>query len=201
MRPGDLHYRAFVGPPGDFDLIAATTFSLLCELGLRGSDTLTDVGCGSLRLGRLLIPYLNQGNYTGIEPNSWLVHEGVSKEVGQDLIRIKKPTFSFRSDARDVKSDSQDFVLAQSIFSHCGPDLLYGWAVEIARILRPRNGKLVATFVKGVADSDEPGWVYPHCTKYTWSFMLSTFQEVCLDLDLLDWFHPRQCWFIARRAD
>ena len=69
LKPGDPHYRAYVGPPEDYDLVAAMTFNLLTTLGLRQHHSLLDVGCGSLRIGRLLIPYLNRGKYFGIEPN------------------------------------------------------------------------------------------------------------------------------------
>jgi hypothetical protein len=34
LKPGDPQYRAYVGPPEDYDLIAATTFNLLTALGL-----------------------------------------------------------------------------------------------------------------------------------------------------------------------
>jgi len=63
LKPGDPQYRAYVGPPEDYDLIAAMTFNLLTTLGLRQHHSLLDIGCGSLRIGRLLIPYLNQGKY------------------------------------------------------------------------------------------------------------------------------------------
>src|SRR5271169_3068223 len=82
LSPGDAHYRAYVGPPEDYDLISAMTFNLLTSLGLRQNHALLDIGCGSLRCGRLFIPYLNAGNYTGIEPNQWLIDEGIRREVG-----------------------------------------------------------------------------------------------------------------------
>ncbi len=95
LKPGDAHYRAYVGPPEDYDLIAAMTFNLLTTLGLRQHHSLLDVGCGSLRIGRLLIPYLNRGKYFGIEPNEWLVEEGIRRELGEGLVQIKDPTFYF----------------------------------------------------------------------------------------------------------
>lgn len=56
-RPaGDQHYRAYVGPPQNYDLISAMSFGLLTALGLRQHHSLLDIGCGSLRNGRLLIP-------------------------------------------------------------------------------------------------------------------------------------------------
>jgi hypothetical protein len=57
-----------------------------------------DFGCGSLRLGRLLIPFLNERRYYGIEPNYWLIEDAIERELGQDAIRIKKPTLSARDD-------------------------------------------------------------------------------------------------------
>src|SRR5437588_5674780 len=101
LKPGDAHYRAYVGPPEDYDLIAAMTFNLLTTLGLRQYHRLLDIGCGSLRIGRLFIPYLNRGRYVGIEPNQWLVETGIQHEVGADLIQIKRPTLYF-SDSPDV---------------------------------------------------------------------------------------------------
>ena len=60
--------RGYVGPPEYFDLITAMSFGLLSVLGLRERHRLLDIGCGSLRVGRVLIPYLGRGNYVGIEP-------------------------------------------------------------------------------------------------------------------------------------
>jgi len=95
LKPGDPQYRAYVGPPEDYDLVAAMAFNLLTTLGLRQHHSLLDIGCGSLRIGRLLIPYLNRGNYFGVEPNKWLVDEGISRELGETLVQIKRPTFFF----------------------------------------------------------------------------------------------------------
>src|SRR5207244_4835822 len=95
LKPGNSHYRAYVGPPEDYDLIAAMTFNLLTTLGLRQHHSLLDVGCGSLRIGRLLIPYLNRGKYFGVEPNEWLFEQGIKRELGEALLKIKRQTFLF----------------------------------------------------------------------------------------------------------
>jgi len=89
LRPGASHYRAYVGPPVDYDLVAAMSLGLLTTLGLRQQHQVLDIGCGSLRIGRLLIPYLNRGGYTGLEPNEWLVHDGIANEIGNDQVRIE----------------------------------------------------------------------------------------------------------------
>ena len=72
---GSEHYRAYVGPPHYYDLMAAMAFNLLTICGLREHHRVLDIGCGSLRMGRLLMPYLLAERDTGLEPNRWLVEE------------------------------------------------------------------------------------------------------------------------------
>src|SRR5260221_10635897 len=61
-------YRAFVGPEDGYDRMSAMQFNLLTFLGLREDHYPLYIGCGSLRAGRLFIPYLKPGRYFGIEP-------------------------------------------------------------------------------------------------------------------------------------
>jgi len=195
LKPGDPHYRAYVGPPEDYDLIAAMTFNLLTTLGLRQHHSLLDVGCGSLRIGRLLIPYLNRGKYFGVEPNNWLVEAGIEHELGKDVVEIKRPTFFFSaSPERVVQANvSFDFALAQSIFSHCGLDLIRGWLSAVSRALT-QSGALVATFLPDQKDSKQTGWVYPECVNYQPETLERAAAEVNLRFEILDWKHPRQTW-------
>ena len=195
LKPGDPQYRAYVGPPQDYDLIAAMTFNLLTTLGLRQYHSLLDVGCGSLRVGRLLIPYLNRGKYVGVEPNEWLVAEGITRELGETLVQIKRPTFVF-SDSPDTIGKAKtafDFALAQSIFSHCGLDLIKGWLSAISRSLA-KDGALVATFLIGKEEAAKTGWIYPECVNYRPVTFERAAEEVNLRFEILDWKHPRQTW-------
>jgi SAM-dependent methyltransferase len=195
LKPGDPQYRAYVGPPEDYDLIAAMAFNLLTTLGLRQHHSLLDLGCGSLRIGRLLIPYLNQGKYFGVEPNKWLVEDGIRRELGETLVQIKRPTFFF-SDSPDTIAQirlSFDFALAQSIFSHCGLDLIKGWLSAISRSLA-NDGAFVATFLVGEEDSTKTGWIYPDCVNYPPATLERAATDVNLRFEILDWKHPRQTW-------
>src|SRR5947209_8507870 len=92
LHAGEPHYSAYVGSPENYDLMGASQFRLLTTLGLRDHHKLLDFGCGSLRVGRLLLPYLLAGNYYGIEPNAWLIEDAITNEVGDDQIRLKKPS-------------------------------------------------------------------------------------------------------------
>ena len=204
LKPGDPHYRAYVGPPQDYDLIAAMTFNLLTTLGLRQHHSLLDVGCGSLRIGRLLIPYLNRGKYFGIEPAEWLVAEGIRQELGETVVQTKRPTFFFSDSPETVvhAKVSFDFALAQSIFSHCGLDLIRGWLAAVSRSLAD-DGGLVATFLPNDEDSPRSGWVYPDCVSYRPATLERAAADANLRFEILDWKHPRQTWalFAAPKFD
>jgi cyclopropane fatty-acyl-phospholipid synthase-like methyltransferase len=204
LKPGDPHYRAYVGPPEDYDLIAAMTFNLLTTLGLRQHHSLLDVGCGSLRIGRLLIPYLNSGNYFGVDPNEWLVEEGIRRELGKSLVEIKRPTFLFTDSPESIAQAETafNFVVAQSIFSHCGLDLIKAWLSAIAHSLA-EDGALVATFLIGEQDAAQTGWIYPECVKYQPATLERAAADVNLRFEILDWKHPRQTWalFAAPKFD
>ena len=183
-------------------LIAAMAFNLLTTLGLRQHHSLLDIGCGSLRIGRLLIPYLNRGKYFGVEPNEWLVDEGIRRELGETLVQIKRPTFLF-SDSPDTIAQpkiSFDFALAQSIFSHCGLDLIKAWLSAISRSLA-RDGALVATFLIGEEDSAQTGWIYPDCVNYRPATLERAAKDVNLRFEILDWKHPRQTWALFAAPD
>lgn len=200
LLPGDGHYRAYVGPPEDYDLVAAMAFNLLTTLGLRQHHTLLDIGCGSLRIGRLLIPYLNAGRYVGIEPNEWLIADGIAREVGADLVRIKQPRFVIGDGPEGIPDPvgAIDFAVAQSIFSHCGSDLVRRWITGVAARLGPA-GALAATYLRASQDFDGTGWVYPACVEFRPETLSGIAAEAGLLTTPLDWWHPRQAWVLFHR--
>jgi hypothetical protein len=58
LAPGDAHYKSFVGHPKKYGSMGALQFSLLASLGLSEESRVLEVGCGALRLGKLLISFL-----------------------------------------------------------------------------------------------------------------------------------------------
>jgi SAM-dependent methyltransferase len=202
---GDHDYRAFVGPPEQYDLIGASQFSLLCALGLREGHRLLDVGCGSLRGGRLFIPYLAPGGYTGLEPNRWLVEEGIDKHLGHDALTVKAPTF-VHNDAFDVsRLDPFDFVVAQSVASHTGPTMTRGLLAAVREALAP-SGVAAVTFKHGRPDWAEEGWFYARTdltgiVRYRRRTVGGWLEATGLKGSPLAWFHPRQTWWAIVRAE
>jgi SAM-dependent methyltransferase len=157
------------------------------------------VGCGSLRAGRLFICYLDEGRYFGIEPNKWLIKDAIANQVGKHLMRIKKPRFDHNTTFdTGVFSTQFDFIVAQSIFSHAGGDLIQIALQNFKKSLKP-TGLIVVTFIEAKTDFEGSGWVYPGCVNYQPSTILRFGEEAGLFVSRLPWYHPRQSWWLLAK--
>lgn len=204
LPPGAAHYSAYVGPPGQWDIMGAAQFRLMTALGLRESHKVLDIGCGALRAGRLLMMYLNKGGYFGIEPNNWLIEDAIASEIGSGLIELKAPSFAASSDfAAEAFGVAFDFILAQSIFSHAGPELVDLALQRFKAALAP-GGLVLATFIHAAQASqvpqEAPGWTYPGCTSFVPERIAALIAQAGLYGRALPWYHPRQTWYVMAAA-
>jgi len=181
-------------------------FNLLTSLGLRGHHYLLDIGCGSLRGGRLFIPYLLPGHYFGIEPNKWLVDDGIKHELGgPGIVKAKKPTFSYDENFTLTTFNQKfDYLLAQSIFSHACERQIRRCLSQAREVMKPTS-----IFAATYFDSSDPRaksrqegpnfkgdeWTYPSCVFYTLEHIKELAEEQGLTCELIDWKHPcKQTW-------
>jgi hypothetical protein len=197
VAPGSRHYRAFIGATQTYDIFSHMQFSLMTLLGLRQQHTLLDIGCGSLRAGKLFLMYLLPDCYFGIEPEQWLVEEGIEREIGRELFDRKRPRFLFD---RDFPCSSFgvpfDFIMAQSIFSHASLRQIRRCLSEARAAMKPTT-LFAASFVEGDDDYDGDDWVYPETIRYRAATIERLAAEAGLACRRLDWFHiGGQAWFV-----
>ncbi|MEO7912080.1 MAG: class I SAM-dependent methyltransferase [Roseiflexaceae bacterium] len=202
LDAGPRHHRAWVGSPGNYDLSSALQFSLLTSLGLREQHTLLDIGCGSLRGGRLALMYLLPEHYFGIEPEQWLIEAGIQKEIGQDLVDLKKP--SFNNDGNFTLSVFQrnfDYLIAQSVFSHATQAQIHRCLEQAAQVMTP-SSLFVANFMEGPDNYAGDQWVYPGCSEFTLDFMIKMVESHGLVCKPVPWPHPiGLSWIVIHRPE
>jgi len=193
-------YRTFVGTSEYYDILSALQFNLLTMLGLREYHYLLDIGCGSLRAGRLLIPYLQFDRYFGIEPVSYLIRLGLKHEIGESIQEVKRPQFSSNKNFQlSIFNKQFDFLLAQSIFSHTSQSQMRKCFTEAKKVMKP-NAVFVATFFEGERDYEGNHWTLKA------TYRLKRIKELVAEQDLvceaIDWPHPDpQRWILIHNPN
>lgn len=179
-------YRAWVGNPKNWGLLAAHQFSVLTSLGLKSNHKLLDIGCGSLRGGRLFISYLEKGNYYGIEPVKEILDQAIEKELGYEFINKRQPSFDYNKDADlSIFSKMFDFILAHSVLIHAPKTWIEVCFKETRKVLKP-NGKFVATVIFTEKDSGETDWNYPQARYHTKDTIRKLAKQANLELEITE---------------
>ena len=113
-------HRTFVGGEDaeTWYRIGRHQYHWLVAQGLRPDHRFLDVACGSLRLGQYLIPYLNAGNYYGLEAEPSLVRDGLAHELDHGIAELKAPTFGHGYSFDFSFCPGFDVAIAQSLFTH-----------------------------------------------------------------------------------
>jgi len=199
LAPGAEHYRAYVGPPARYDYLSLSQVGLLSAFGLKDTDYVLDFGCGSLRAGRMLIPFLREGRYFGIEPHHWLIEDGINYELGSDATTLKKPQFSYNDDFDcSIFNVPFDFIMAQSIVTHAGPAMAETLFNSAAKAIK-HNGVFLLSYKRGSENTPLPaeGWSYPNNIEYAPKVMLSLLEDAGFTAIEIPWFHPGAQWIAA----
>lgn len=160
-----IGHREYVG--GLWDEIGRLQFDFLVAQGLKTTDVLIDVGCGSLRGGIHFVPYLMAGNYLGIDKEPSLLAAGRS-ELGPAVVAEKRPQLRV-SDSFDFGGFDRapTFGIAQSLFSHLSRDDIAA-CLEHLRPVMASSGRFYATFNERSEAVEAPrshSWAffaYPH---------------------------------------
>ncbi len=112
-----LGHREYVG--GRWEEIGKLQFEFLVAHGLRPEHVLLDVACGSLRAGVHLIPFLQPGNYWGLEKEADLIEAGLLRELNPALRVSQRPQFLINAKF-DVSTITHpvDVIWIHSLLTH-----------------------------------------------------------------------------------
>ena len=153
-------HRRYIG--GMWEEIGQLQFDFLVSQGLHPENVFCDVACGSLRAGVHLIPYLNPGNYLGIEKEEELVQAGVEKELSPAIVAEKKPEFVISSGFEFEKfSKHPQFAIAQSLFTHLPPEIIRLCFRKLLPAMAS-GGAFYATYFESETEASNPTEPHDH---------------------------------------
>jgi SAM-dependent methyltransferase len=112
-------HRHIIG--GLWDEMGEHQRAYLVSQGLLPGDRLLDIGCGSLRAGVKLVPFLDPGHYHGIDLVPALLDDGYAREILPLGLAARLPRENLAAaDAFQIPFAGIvfDHALAQSLFSH-----------------------------------------------------------------------------------
>lgn len=203
------YYREVIG--GCWAEMGKLQFDFLKQQGLKPQHRLVDIGCGALRAGVLLIPYLDEGNYYGLDINPSIM-QGALHELEVAGLGPKKPHLLVDDRFNLHRFGTQfDFALAQSVFSHLPMNDIIVCLVQVAKVLEP-DGRFFATFFKAPASAYIEPWKHRsgvvsyydqdpyHYSKEEMAWMG---ERAGLKMDYIGkWDHPRgQHMLVYRKGD
>ena len=159
-------HRQYVAHGANYET-GVTVFQIFLAQGLKSTDKVCDVGCGSLRVGRYLITHLEHGNYYAIEPNQWLVNAAIEHEIGT-LLEVKRAQIAWRDDFNiylTYPSVSFDWVLISSVLAHASHEQL---KAALTNALKVSNKVLFDTIpISGAGPDNTGGWQYPQVANHS----------------------------------
>jgi hypothetical protein len=188
-------HRLYVG--GLWEEIGQLQFRYLVDRGLKPSDVLVDVGCGSLRAGRLFIEYLDSGHYLGLDNYAEVVAAGVDVELSEDLRRQKRPEFVIsRRFAFELFTKKPTFALAQSLFTHLALHDIESCLRRLASVIDSHRPLYATYFPPGSFGPNHANAVesiYERCYTYSADELAAVAQSAgwCFG-DIGPWGHPRR---------
>lgn len=184
-------HRDYVG--GMWEELGKLQFDFLLSRGLKPSNYLLDIACGSLRLGVQSIPYLERSHYLGIEKESGLVKAGLEKELDSNVRNEKLPNIVI-SDSFEFEKLGQkaDFAIAQSLFTHLPPNLINLCFKKLYPYLEDK-GVFYATYFMAERKISNPDKPHDHGSfAYTPDEMCSFGETNNFTANYIgDWNHPR----------
>lgn len=140
--------KGAIGREDEWESHGKLQLDFLIKEGMTPGHRLLDVGCGVGRAARRFVPYLDKGNYVGVDISPAALAHAQALAVKEGWV-AKEPTFLLNADLK-LGMEFQ-FIWAHSVFTHLPPQQIEVMIDNAAKLL-PSGGKFCFTY----KHSDKP---------------------------------------------
>lgn len=173
-----------------FDRWTAMQFITTIEAGLREHHKLLELGCDCLGLARLVIPYLNQDRYTGVDKDQAQINLGIAYELGNDMLSQKMPRFIYDMDNYHTSRAAMkeyDFITCFNLIGCCSIDIFKAHLSKMCHLMHSNSiivgshfAALDQNVLKAVMSKRDIGNPAPNIICYSQEQMSQIFRAHCL---------------------
>lgn len=195
------NYRRYVGPEWAYDLKGAFQFMVCVALGLRANHHFLEVGCGSMRAGRLFLAYLDPGRYCGMDARGDVPEKAIAQEIGEFYWHTKIGRLAINNRFYNPFEQDFDMILAHAVMIHLGYGDLALLFDSVQENLKP-GGMFLGNWQIG-DDCHKESVVYPEITRYRVGTMERLVCDAGLRFELLELndYRGNTKWFIATHPE
>jgi cyclopropane fatty-acyl-phospholipid synthase-like methyltransferase len=145
--------------------------AFLKSKGLEPHHDFLDYGCGILRLGRLVIPYLEANRYVGVEISAERLQRGESLMANEgDYGGTYQTVLVANCELRELGDKTFDYVWAKSVLTHMPKADIKALLTALRKHLKP-DGRFYFTFAQSdrVDRRNIKDFYYPESTIRKWA--------------------------------
>ena len=180
-------YKEYGG--GAWELRGAEQLEFLMNAGLEPHHRLLDIGCGTLRGGVKLIPYLDTAHYWGVDSNAEALAGG-REAIAELGLEAKEPHLVHLTDFDFGSLDEDfDYYLAYSVFTEIPLNPIIRCVMNAQRVLAG-DARFYATFwenSQGKRNLDPIQWwprLWTYFDAYPYHYDFATFEWICEGTEL-----------------
>jgi SAM-dependent methyltransferase len=134
--------KGAIGREDEWETHGKLQLDFLIREGLLPMHRLLDVGCGVGRFARKVVPFLRDGNYTGVDISAAALEQALLLSEREGW-HAKHPRWLLTGDL--LVDGMYDFIWAHSVFTHIAPQYIET-VIRNAAPRMVRGGKFLFTF-------------------------------------------------------
>jgi SAM-dependent methyltransferase len=141
---------------------ALRTFNNLVARGISPKDTLVDYGCGTLRIGALLIEFLEADRYIGLDIDERILR-AARTQLSPKLLTLKRPILEVISEESLDRAAAKrpQWVFSNGVLQHVPPDELRDYFGSLSRLIHAgATGILNAPLGPKTKRIAPKGWIH-----------------------------------------